>query len=405
MQNVSLEDIKAAREVLAKIARKTDIISSPVSDLCAGNVYLKLENLQRTGSFKLRGAYNKIYNLTPEQRECGVIASSAGNHAQGVALAAAEFGIKSTVVMPETAPLSKITATKSYGAEVVLHGYVYDDAFTKALEIQNQTGAVFIHPFDDPYIIAGQGTIALEILEELPDADAILVPVGGGGLLAGIAAAAKAINPNIEIIGVEAANAPSMKVSIEKGEVSSLSSAFTFADGIAVKTPGRLTFEIAKRYVDQFITVEEDEIANATLLLLERFKLVAEGAGATPMAAVLSQRLKMSGKKVVAVISGGNIDVNLLSRIVDRGLAKAGRKTELTTVISDKPGSLQNMLKVISETGANIVEIHHNRITMEAELNWARVDLVLETQNNEHLEALLKKLHENDYTVRRVQLK
>ncbi len=402
MQDISLENIKAAREVLAKTARKTDIISSPISDLCAGNIYLKLENLQRTGSFKLRGAYNKIYNLTPEQRACGVIASSAGNHAQGVALAAAEFGIKSTVVMPETAPLSKITATKSYGAEVVLHGYVYDDAFAKAVEIQNQTGAVFIHPFDDPYIIAGQGTIALEILEELPDTDVILVPVGGGGLLAGIAIAAKAINPNIEIIGVEAANAPSMKLSLEKGEVSSLSSAFTFADGIAVKTPGQITFEIAKKYADQFITVEEDEIANATLLLLERFKLVAEGAGATPMAAVLSQKLNISGKNVVAVISGGNIDVNLLSRIVDRGLAKAGRKTELTTVMPDKPGSLQNMLKVISGTGANIVEIHHNRIAMETELNWARVNFVLETQNNAHLEALMKKLHQSGYMVKRV---
>lgn len=401
MANISLEDIKAAREVLAHVVRKTDIINSPFSDLCDSDVYLKLENLQRTGSFKLRGAYNKIYNLTPAQRAKGVIASSAGNHAQGVALAAAEFGIKSTIVMPETAPLSKISATKSYGANVVLHGFNYDDCYAKAVEIQKQTGAVFIHPFDDPYIIAGQGTLALEILEELPDTDAILVPVGGGGLLAGIALAAKTINPRIKIIAVEAANAPSMKFSVEKGAVSRLDSAATFADGIAVKMPGEHTFEIANKYVDRFITVEEDEIANAILLLLEHFKLVVEGAGAVTMAAVLNGCLKMPGKKVVAVISGGNIDVNLLSRIVDRGLAKAGRKTELTTVIPDQPGSLHNMLRIISEIGANIVEIHHNRITMEAELNWARVDLVVETKDNRHLQELLTKLRQHGYQVTR----
>lgn len=402
MNNISLEDIQKARKVLSKVVRKTDIINCPINDFCNNDVHLKLENLQRTGSFKVRGAYNKIYNLTPEQREKGVIASSAGNHAQGVALAASVFGIKATIVMPETASLAKITATKSYGAEVVLNGYVYDDAYAKAVEIQKKTGAVFIHPFADPDVIAGQGTIALEVLEDIPDTDVIIAPIGGGGLIAGIALAAKAINPNIKIIGVEAANAASMKLSVQQGEPVTLKTAATIADGIAVKTPGGLNHKIVSEYVDEFITVEEDEIANAILVLLEKFKLVTEGAGAVSVAAVINGCLKMSGKKVVAVISGGNIDVNLLSRIVDRGLAKAGRKTELTTIIPDKPGSLQNLLKVISDMGANIVEIHHNRITMEAELNWARVDLVLETQDKEHLEKLLEELYKNDYKVRRV---
>ncbi|MBM7854618.1 threonine dehydratase [Desulfohalotomaculum tongense] len=402
MNSVSLEDIKAARRVLAGVVRKTDVIYSPINELCSCEVYLKLENLQQTGSFKIRGAYNKIYNLTPEQRAKGVIASSAGNHAQGVALAASAFGIKSTIVMPETAPLAKITATKGYGAEVILHGNVYDDTYAKAVEIQNQTGAVFIHPFDNPHTIAGQGTIALEILEDIPDIDAIIVPIGGGGLIAGIALAAKAINPDIKIIGVEASNAASMKKSVEEGKLVSLTSAATIADGIAVKTPGKLTYQIASRYVDDFVTVDEDEIANAILMLLERFKLVAEGAGAASMAAVASGKVKMPGKKVVAVISGGNIDVNVLSRIVDKGLAKAGRKTELSTIVLDKPGRLQEMLKVISDMGANIVEIHHNRISLEAELGCARVDLVIETQDNEHLEMLLKELKNKGYKVDRV---
>ncbi|MEG6616232.1 threonine ammonia-lyase [Peptococcaceae bacterium 1198_IL3148] len=401
MHQISLQDIEKAREVLADVVKKTDIITSPINDLCSSEVYLKLENLQRTGSFKVRGAYNKINSLTPEQREKGVIASSAGNHAQGVALAAQEFGIKATIVMPETAPLAKISATRGYGAEVVLSGFVYDDAYAKAVEIQQKTGAVFIHPFNDPAVIAGQGTVALEILEELPDADAIMVPIGGGGLIAGVALAAKAINPQIKIIGVEAANAPSMKESIKHHEPITLKSAATIADGIAVKTPGDLTYQIVQQYVDDYITVEEDEIAKAMLLLLERFKLVTEGSGAVPMAAMINGCLNMPGKKVVAVLSGGNIDVNVLSRIIDKGLAKAGRKTELTTILPDRPGSLQNMLKIISELGANIVEIHHNRITSEAELNSSRVDFVLETHDNNHLEKLIGELQRNDYKVRR----
>jgi threonine dehydratase len=402
MVQISLQDIEKAKEVLADVIRITDIINSPINDLGNSEVYLKLENLQRTGSFKLRGAYNKINNLTPEQKQKGVIASSAGNHAQGVAMAAQMFGIKATIVMPETAPLAKVSATKSYGAEVVLNGFVYDDAYAKAVEIQEKTGATFIHPFNDPDVIAGQGTVALEILEEVPDADAILVPIGGGGLISGIAIAAKAIKPEIKIIGVEAANAPSMQKSMKNNEIVTLESAATIADGIAVKTPGDLTYQIVKQYVDDFVTVEEDEIAKAMLLLLERFKLVTEGSGAVPMAAVINGSLNMPGKKVVAVISGGNIDVNLLSRIIDKGLAKAGRKTELTTVLPDRPGSLQNMLKIISEMGSNIVEIHHNRINNEVELNKSRVDLIIETQDNTHLEKLIGELQRNDYKVRKL---
>lgn len=402
MHNISSADIWQARRVLEGVVRKTDIIPAFLNNPYTNEVYLKLENLQRTGSFKVRGAYNKISRLSDEQRQKGVIASSAGNHAQGVALAAAEFGIKATIVMPATAPLAKITATKSYGAEVVLHGDVYDDAYIKAQDIQSSTGAVFIHPFEDADVIAGQGTIGLEIMEEVPDADAILVPIGGGGLIAGISLAAKSINPNIKIIGVEAANAASMQSSLEQGQQVALDSAATIADGIAVKKPGQLNYEIVKEQVDQIVTVSEEDIANAVLMLLERFKLVAEGSGAVTVAALLNGCLDMTDKKVVALISGGNIDVNLLSRIVDRGLAHTGRKTELTTVILDKPGSLQNMLKIISAMGANIVEIHHNRITTEAGLNRARVDLVLETQDNQHLDKLIQELHQNHYKVRKI---
>lgn len=401
LKNIQLKDIQAAREALKNVVETTDTIHNTLEGICNCDLFLKLENLQRTGSFKIRGAFNKIRTLSQEQRNRGVIAASAGNHAQGVAWAASVFGIKSTVIMPETAPLAKITATRNYGASVILHGYVYDDAYQRAVEIQKQTGAEFIHPFDDPDVIVGQGTLGLEILEDTPDIDAIVVPVGGGGLIAGIALGVKALNPRVKIIGVESENVAAMKTSLEQQKLVSLASAATIADGIAVKTPGSLTYSIIKEYVDDMVTVAEDEIAKTILLLLEKYKLVAEGAGAVTMAAVISGRIKMPGKKVAAVISGGNIDVNLLSRIVDKGLAKAGRKTELTTVIPDKPGSLQNMLKVISGLGGNIIEIHHNRISIEAELNWARVDLVLETQDNQHLETLLNELKENNYKVRK----
>ena len=403
MQKITLADIYAARECLKGVIHRTDLVpNTTLSEMTGSDIYLKLENLQKTGSFKIRGAFNKICNLSSTEKQAGVIASSAGNHAQGVALAASTYGIMSTIVMPTCAPLAKITATKSYGAEVILHGSVYDDAYTKAMEIQRQTGATFIHPFDDPYVIAGQGTIALEILDELPNVDAILVPIGGGGIVAGIAMAAKAIKPSVKIIGVEPTNAASMKESSLAGKIITLSSASTIADGIAVKTPGELTYDIVREYVDEFVTVEEDEIANAILVLMERCKLIAEGAGAAPVAALLNGKIDLPGKKLAAVISGGNIDVNMLSRIVDKGLAKAGRKTELTTIIPDKPGQLQGLLKSIADLSANVVEVHHNRIGNEVELGAARVDLVLETQDGEHLTTIIDELIKKGYCIHRI---
>ncbi|SHK08062.1 threonine ammonia-lyase [Desulforamulus aeronauticus] len=403
MQNITLADIYTARECLKGVIHHTDLVpNTTLSEMTGSDVYLKLENLQKTGSFKIRGAFNKICNLSSAEKQAGVIASSAGNHAQGVALAASTYGIRSTIVMPTCAPLAKITATKSYGANVVLHGNVYDDAYAKAMEIQKETGATFIHPFDDPYVIAGQGTIALEILDELPAVDAILIPIGGGGIVAGIAIAAKAIKPSVKIIGVEPANAASMRESSQAGKIITLSSANTIADGIAVKTPGTLTYDIVKEYVDEFVTVEEDEIANAILILMERCKLIAEGAGAASVAALLNSKVNLPGKKIAAVISGGNIDVNMLSRIVDKGLAKAGRKTELTTIIPDKPGQLQGLLKSIGDLSANVVEVHHNRIRSEVELGSARVDLVLETQDSEHLASIIQELIKKGYCVQRI---
>ncbi|MBO8137665.1 MAG: threonine ammonia-lyase [Desulfotomaculum sp.] len=402
MVNISLEDIKNARECIKDVIHKTDLIpNNTLNDICGSNVYLKLENLQKTGSFKIRGAFNKIANLSDEEKKAGVIASSAGNHAQGVALAASVYGTKSTIVMPTTAPLAKITATRNYGAEVVLHGHVFDDAYAKSVEIQSETGATFIHAFNDPLVIAGQGTIGLEILEDMPDVDAIVVPIGGGGLISGIALAAKNINPKIKIIGVEPTNAASMKESAVAGKAVTLCSALTIADGIAVKTPGDLTFDIVKQYVDEIVVVEEDEIANAILFLLERCKLIAEGAGAASVAALLNGKVQLPGKKVVAVVSGGNIDVNMLSRIVDKGLTKAGRKTELTTVIPDKPGQLQKLLKTISDLSANVVEIYHNRIRNGVELGYAQVDLVLETNDSQHLNKIIEELVNKKYSVER----
>lgn len=402
MSKVTLEDVKAAQECLKCVIHRTDLVpNTTLSEITGSDVYLKLENLQKTGSFKIRGAFNKICNLSAEEKNAGVIASSAGNHAQGVALAASTYGIKSTIVMPTCAPLAKITATRSYGAEVVLHGNVYDDAYAKAMEIQKETGATFIHPFNDPYVIAGQGTIGLEILDDLPHVDAIIVPIGGGGIIAGIAIAAKSINPNIKVIGVEPANAASMKESFIAGKVITLTNAATIADGIAVKTPGNLTYDIVRDYVDEYVVVDEGEIANAILVLLERCKLMVEGAGATPVAALLNGKVSLPGQKIVAVISGGNIDVNMLSRIVDKGLAKAGRKTELTTIIPDKPGQLQRLLKTISDLSANVVEVHHNRIRSEVELGEARVDLVLETQDREHLDNIIEELARKGYSVSR----
>ncbi|KXG75192.1 L-threonine ammonia-lyase [Fervidicola ferrireducens] len=397
---LTLEQIKEAREVLKNVVYKTGLVhNTTLSEMSGNNVYLKMENLQKTGSFKIRGAYNKIAHLTEEEKKRGVIASSAGNHAQGVALGATSYGIKSTIVMPKHAPLSKVSATKKYGAQVVLHGNVYDEAYAMAKKIQEETGATFIHPFNDPYVIAGQGTIGLEILEDLPDTDVIVVPIGGGGLISGVALAAKSVKPEIKIIGVQTKNMPSMAVSISKNEVTTVEGIPTIADGIAVKTPGDLTFEMVQKYVDEIVTVDEDEIANAILILLERAKVVTEGAGAVSVAAVLNHLTHVKNKKVVAVVSGGNIDVNILSRVIDKGLVKSGRKIFLDTFIPDRPGTLWRLLNLIADTGANVLSVTHARSTKEVPIGFAKVELELETADEEHVQRLKDVLIRHNYSI------
>ncbi|MDK2878509.1 MAG: threonine dehydratase [Thermoanaerobacteraceae bacterium] len=395
---VTLQDIREAREILKSVVYKTGVVhNTTFSEMSGNSVYLKMENLQKTGSFKLRGAFNKIAHLTDEEKRHGVIASSAGNHAQGVAMGATFYGIKSTIVMPKHAPLSKISATKSYGADVLLYGNVYDEAYAEARRLQKETGATFIHPFNDPQVIAGQGTIGLEILEDLPDADAIVVPIGGGGLISGVSIAAKSIKPGIKIIGVQSKNMPSMAESVENKKITTVDGTPTIADGIAVKTPGELTFSIIQKYVDNIITVDEDEIANAILLLLERAKVIAEGAGAVPVAAILNRMEDFRDKKIVALVSGGNIDVNILSRIIDKGLVKGGRKIFLDTLIPDRPGTLWRLLNLVAETGANVLSVTHNRSTRDVAIGYAKVELELETVNEEHIEKIKNVLTENGY--------
>lgn len=397
MNEVTLGMILEARERLKPVVRKTDLILSRTLEQMVGTeVYLKAECLQHTGSFKLRGAYNMISQLTEEQKKAGVIASSAGNHAQGVALAAQKFGVKATIVMPAGAPLAKVQATRDLGAEVVLHGAVYDDAFKKAMEIQQETGAVFVHPFNDPLVIAGQGSVGVEILDKLPDVNQVVVPIGGGGLISGIAIALKKLRPDIQVIGVQAAGAPSMERSIREGHPIQLASASTIADGIAVKRPGDLTYEIVQNYVDEIVTVDEDEIAEAILTLLEKCKIVAEGAGAVPVAALMHGKFKPEGK-VCCLVSGGNIDVNTLQRIVDKGLAKSGRLAKISVMLQDRPGALTALLGVIAQNGANVLSIQHDRVDKHGALNTAIVELTIETHNREHLERVLGSLEEGGF--------
>ena len=410
--------IKDAQERLKGVAQKTGLsYSNSVSDLAGCEVYLKLENLQRTGSFKLRGAYNKVASLTPEEREKGVIAASAGNHAQGVALAASEYSCQSVICMPKHAPLSKITATRGYGANVVLYGDFFDEAAAKAVELTTEHGYTFVHPFNDPQVIAGQGTIALEIIEQLPEVDAIVAPSGGGGLISGLAAtktagchqghvvaavfvAAKSVNPKIKVIGVQTENMPSMKESVEKGQVITYNGKATLADGIAVKTPGDLTFDICKKYVDEIVTVDESEIASAILLLLERGKTVAEGAGAVPVAALMSGKISgIRNKKVAALVSGGNIDVNNMTRVINQGLIKSQRKIFFQTVIPDVPGELVKLLTLIAGTNANVLSITHERSQHGIDMGMTAVSLELETANEKHVEKLMTMLKDHHYFV------
>lgn len=398
--HIGIEDILRARQNLLGITHQTNLIySQTFSEISGNNVFLKTENLQKTGSFKIRGAYNKIANLSKEEKQRGVIASSAGNHAQGVALAASIYGIKSTIVMPSAAPLSKVSATSSYGADVILWGAVYDDCYEKAIDIQVNTGAIFVHPFDDPFVIAGQGTIALEVLDELPNTDIIIVPIGGGGIISGIAIAAKELNPNITIIGVESKNADSMYRSIKEGKIICLENSNSIADGIAVKKPGKLTYDICKKYIDDIIRVDEDEIACAMVMLLERCKLVSEGAGAASVVPLLNGKLPSSGKNIVPIISGGNIDVTLLSRIIDKGLVKAGRKFGLKVIMEDRPGQLKKLLETISSTTANIVSIEQNRIKEYIAVGYVEIELIVESLNKSHIEEIIGVLKNAGYKI------
>lgn len=398
--NVSLEEIKKARKVLNGVVCRTELAyTNTLSDMTGNKVYLKMENQQRTGSFKLRGAYNKVASLSEDAKKNGIIASSAGNHAQGTALAGTLFGIPSTVVMPKNAPLSKVKATRSYGASVVLHGSVYDEAYAEARRIQAEKQLTFIHPFDDPLVIAGQGTIGMEILEDLPDIEAVVVPIGGGGLIAGVALALKSLKPQVKVIGVQTQNMPSMAESITKKKLITYNGCPTIADGIAVKTPGELTFELVQRYVDEIVTVDEEEIAGSILLLMERIKTISEGAGAAAVAAVVNRLPAYQNKKIAAIISGGNIDVNMMSRIVNKGLAKSGRKVVFNMIIPDKPGSLWQLLKLMAETGANVLNVTHDRETHGVALGHASVRLELETADQEHIDTIKSLMEQHQYCV------
>lgn len=397
-KKVDLAMIKEAAETLRGSIRRTPVVDCPLlTDVLGGDVFLKLENLQMTGSFKIRGAINKIASLTEEEKANGVIAASAGNHAQGVALGAKAQGIKATIAMPATAPMAKVSATKGYGAEVVLSGAVYDDAYAKAVEIQKETGATFLHPFDDAYVIAGQGTIGLEILEDLADIDIIVTPIGGGGIAAGIATAAKALKPSIKIIGVQTSNVPSMPAALKAGESVVVNAIPTIADGIAVRKAGTLTFELVKEFVDEVITVSEDEIANAILYMMEKNRVVAEGAGATAFAAVLAGKIDIKGKKVCAVVSGGNVDVNLVDRIINRALIVAGRRFEFNTIVPDKAGEMQKVMDIVSCAKANILSICSNRYNASLGINSQELSLVIECIDMEHKVELTKKLADAGY--------
>ena len=357
---LTLDKIYHASYVLKNVIRQTDMIHAP--KICTNaNVYLKTENLQITGSFKVRGAYYKISQLSDEEKAKGVVACSAGNHAQGVALAAQKNGIKATICLPDGAPISKVEATRSYGAEICLVPGVYDDAYQKALSLRDEMGYTMIHPFDDEYVIAGQGSIGLEIIDQLPNLDAVVVPVGGGGLISGVAFALKHLNPNIKVYGVQASGAPSMVQSLEQDEIICLDKVGTIADGIKVKEPGVNTFEYCRQYVDQIVTVTDDEVSSAILALIEQHKLIAEGAGAVAVAAVMFDKLPIEGKNVVCLVSGGNIDVTILSRVIKRGLLKSGRSDTMTIQLEDKPGQLKGVASILADMGGNVISIHHER--------------------------------------------
>ena len=390
---LTLDKVYHAAYVLKEVIRETPLIPSPkISKV--NNVFLKTENLQVTGSFKVRGAGYMISQLTDEEKARGVIACSAGNHAQGVALASAKYGIKATICLPDGAPISKVEATKSYGADVVMVNGVYDDAYKHALKLRDEMGYTFVHPFDDDNVIAGQGTIGLEILNELKDIDAVVVPIGGGGLISGVAFVIKHLAPHVKVYGVQAAGAPSMYNSVKDGKIERLASVSTIADGIAVKEPGPNTFKLCSEYVDEIVTVTEDEISSAILALIEQHKMIAEGAGAVSVAAVMADKLPLKNKNVVCVVSGGNIDVTILSRVIERGLLNSGRTCNLCIELMDKPGQLRKVSTIIADLGANVISVHHERASETRDINGCFLRLVLETRNYEHIDSIIKGLTE-----------
>ena len=397
---LTLDKVYRASRVLKDVIRETDMILAPNISPKA-NVYLKTENLQVTGSFKIRGSYFKISQLSDEEKAHGVIACSAGNHAQGVALAATKNGIKSLICLPAGAPISKVEATKRFGAEVCMVNGVYDDAYQKAIELKEEKGYTFIHPFDDEDVIAGQGTIGLEIMEQLPNADVVVVPIGGGGLISGVAYTIKQINPNCKVYGVQAAGAPSMANSLMDGQIETLTKVQTIADGIAVKTPGDNTYDICRTSVDGVVTVTDDEISAAILTLLEQQKLIAEGAGAVPVAAVLFDKLPedITGKNVCCLVSGGNIDVTILSRVIERGLKMGGRTANITIALSDKPGQLAGVSAIVADLGANVVSVNYDSTDLDMNITDCYLRIAVETRDFDHIAAIKKALLDAGFEV------
>ena len=399
-----LEAFIKAKEKLSKVLLETHLIYSPIFSKESGNkVFIKPENLQKTGSFKIRGAYNKISNLTVDEKKRGVIASSAGNHAQGVAYGAKESGIKAVIVMPKSTPLIKVESTKQYGAEVILHGDVYDDAYKKAKELEEKEGYVFVHPFNDEDVLDGQGTIALEILEELPETDIILVPIGGGGLISGIACAAKILKPEIKIIGVEPEGAASAYEAMKENKVVELKEANTIADGTAVKKIGDLNFEYIKKYVDEIITVSDYELMEAFLLLVEKHKIIAENSGILSVAA--TKKIKEKNKKVVSVISGGNIDVLMISSMINKGLIRRDRIFNFSVNIPDKPGELAKVVDLIAELGANVVKLEHNQFKNLSRFKDVELQVTVETNGSEHIKNLVQAFEEKGYEIIKIKSK
>jgi threonine dehydratase len=388
---LTLDKIYHAAYVLQNVIRRTDLISAPKINP-ESNIYLKPENLQLTGSFKIRGSYYKISQLSDAEKAKGVVACSAGNHAQGVALGATKNNIKSIICLPDCAPISKVEATRNYGAEICMVEGVYDDAYQQALRLKEEMGYTFIHPFDDEAVIAGQGTIGLELINQLKELDAVIVPVGGGGLISGVAYAIKTLNPNIKIYGVQSSGAPSMYNSLQHGRIERLSDVSTIADGISVKEPGVNTFDICRQYVDDIVTVTDDEVSSAILTLIEQHKLIAEGAGAVSVAAAMFNKVPIKGKNVICLVSGGNIDVNILDRVIKRGLLTSGRSCMLTVELIDKPGQLLNISRIIAEKGGNVIGVHHERANATMAVNGCFLRINMETRNFEQIEEIKKAL-------------